>query len=175
MTHQFGDAVVGRARNASLSDAELLRRAKRALDAMAFVGFYEDLARDFWRLRQEIFADVVDVPYVHPFAFWLGAWLSTPRTRVRKFAAREDRDSRAYQRMLAAQQLDYELYNYAVQRFKPTLRLYDSYFAFACANALPIIVGAAAALALALALRKAWQWYEWKRRRTTNVINVKRL
>lgn len=76
-TWMLGDTLFADARNRSLSDDELLARAKRALDEMAFVGFYDDLAADFLGLWRTVFRHV-DIPLFFPWLF-----CSAPMSRVR--------------------------------------------------------------------------------------------
>ncbi|CAE8615563.1 unnamed protein product [Polarella glacialis] len=105
----------------------VLAKAKQALEEAAFVGFYEALNVDFWALKESIFPSV-QLPRYIPAAFWLGTWLSLPRLRVLKFSARLSDD--ALDSIRQHLDLDLELYEWALKRFKPELVLYTSYRSF---------------------------------------------
>jgi hypothetical protein len=129
-----------------VDDAALLRRAKQTLDQCEFVGFYEHLAYDFGRLRDTLLRNVY-IPFHFPWLFWLGALIATPRTLVRKFAERESSATLTRVRRLVA--LDQQLFDYAVAKHRPSLRLYNSYAEFALAYA-PHAIVALALIALIL-------------------------
>jgi hypothetical protein len=159
-TWMLGDSLFADARNRSLSDDELLARAKRALDEMAFVGFYDDLAADFLGLWRTVFRNV-DIPPLFPWLFWLGAFVARPRVEVRKFTQRaRSFDARFVPFIERAVSLDQQLYDYAVARFKcGRLPMYDGYFEWAFATlALPLAVLCVACVGGVALMR-------WRRRR----------
>ncbi|CAE8637082.1 unnamed protein product [Polarella glacialis] len=126
MTWQLGGDQHCASRSAADAN-EVLARAKQALEEAAFVGFYETLDADFWALKENIFPGV-QLPRYVPAAFWLGAWLSLPRLRVLKFSAGLSDD--ALDCIRQHLDLDLELYEWALKRFKPDLVLYTSYRGF---------------------------------------------
>lgn len=160
MVYQLGDQIWYQYRNHSLSDDQLLMQAKdtlqtgtlcngrffcifhffvfvclfvlRILLAADYVGFYEDLPVDFWHVHTHILSDMY-IPFQFPAIFEVGAFLCTPRIVVRKFAAREN--NATLQRLRRWLTIDQQLYDFARQRWKPSLRLYHSYAEFALANA----------------------------------------
>ncbi|CAE8595848.1 unnamed protein product [Polarella glacialis] len=126
MTWQLGGDQHCASRSAADAN-EVLARAKQALEEAAFVGFYETLDADFWALKENIFPGV-QLPRYVPAAFWLGAWLSLPRLRVLKFSAGLSDD--ALDCIRQHLDLDLELYEWPLKRFKPDLVLFTSYRGF---------------------------------------------
>merc|ERR1712107_77724 len=124
MTWQLGDQQHCSERG-NLSDEEVLARAKRTVKDAAFVGFYESLDTDFWRLKQNVFPNVRLASYI-PFTFWFGTLLSIPRLRVTKFSHKLSATEISI--LEEHNKLDIALYEWARQRFKPELVLYSSYF-----------------------------------------------
>jgi hypothetical protein len=122
MTWQLGDMLNINER--TLSEVQALERAKEALHAMDFVGFYEDLSYDFKRLRRELFANL----RIHPFfpaLFKFGALITVHRRRVRKYARTLTPAELAIVR--EANSSDIELYDYARAMQGRHQALHDSY------------------------------------------------
>lgn len=133
MTWQLGGPGYGSPyRDASITDAEVLARAKRALDAIDFIGFYELLPTSFWGLWTTVFAHST-VPAFYPVMYLVGTWLGAARLAVSRFASEYPPDIVAD--VTAANQLDLQLYEYAQQITGRSITMYTSYRAFWAANA----------------------------------------
>lgn len=150
-----------------LSPETALARAKARLREMAFIGFYEDLAVDFQALRRTVFPHV-EVPWYFPAFFVLGTWVSLPRLRVRKYAARLSESERALVRPWL--DLDLELYDFARQLAGKDFAMFDSYDAWVAAHwwlLLAIALGPPLALYLCVFLlrRLGRGWDAWRARR----------
>lgn len=145
MTYQLGDHhhCAGAMPKAPLSrihppeNSEVLARAKRTLEEADFVGFYETLPTDFWELREHFFLNV-QLPYYVPFFFWIATYLALPRLRVLKFSAQMTQEE--LWDIRGKLQLDLELWEWALQRFKPDLVLYPSYRSFYLAQLPGVLV-----------------------------------
>ena len=130
MTWQLGDQQHHRRRDKHTVDAagrvggeRALARAKEALLAAEFVGFYETLDDDFWTLWRDspIFSNVRHLSQLLPFAFWVGTLAGRPRLRVRKYTdqlSAADRDA-----LQLHNDLDVRLFDWARARFRPTLKV----------------------------------------------------
>mmetsp|Transcript_60266 Transcript_60266/g.132486 ORF Transcript_60266/g.132486 Transcript_60266/m.132486 type:complete len:386 (+) Transcript_60266:160-1317(+) len=136
MTWQLGDQQHCGVRS-NISGEEVLGKAKEAIENADFVGFYESLDTDFWRLKDEIFPHVVLARYV-PYAFWIGTMLSVPRLRVLKFSQRLTAEE--LEDISKANKLDLELYDWALKTYNPDLVLYPSYAKFVLAHVPALVV-----------------------------------
>jgi len=134
-----------------INEEEVLERAKVAIMEADFVGFYESLDSDFWRLKDAIFPHV-KLPYYIPFAFWIGTWLSVPRLRVLKFS--QYLSAKELEVIRAANKLDMELYKWAVRHYNPRLVLYANYGEFFFAHGFLFV---AAAFMFAACCLRAWR------------------
>ena len=134
MTWQYGAQMHINYRN--ISDKEVLERAKREIDRMDFVGFYENLGPDFWELRKIIFPDT-EVPLVYPLAFYLGCIIGSPRFRVSKYSKLVDDET--LNLVFKHVNLDMELYQYAMDKFNKNYRFYDNYMQYAMHNLFTIL------------------------------------
>jgi len=111
----------------NLSNAEVLVRAKQSLRSAAFVGFYETLHDDFWRLKMEVLSEF-SIPNYIPYAFWLGTLVGLPRLKVLRYSAHmAPGELKSLHELLS---LDMDLYSWAREHFKPDLVLYQNYSAF---------------------------------------------
>jgi hypothetical protein len=108
MTWQLG--YYARTENRSISEVEVLKRAKKQLTGMAFMGFYEDLLFDFPRLWREVFPHY-KVPWIFPAIFMLGTLIGYPRLKTAKYAAALTVEELACVRQ--ANLLDIQLYAWA--------------------------------------------------------------
>ena len=134
MVYQYGDQLHIDYR--SLSGEEALERAKRELDKMDFVGFYENLGPDFWHIHKTIFGDTI-VPDVYPWAFYLGCIIGSPRFRVAKYTKLVD--EKTMERVREVNRLDLELYEYARQKFHQDYSLYNNYIEYSLDNIFTIL------------------------------------
>ena len=125
MAWQLGDQQHCRWR-AQLTDAELLSRAKKTLETADLVGFYATLDQDFWHLWRHFFPTTHSwlTSYV-PFAFWIGTRLSIPRLQVLKYTSMTSQEDLS--KIRGYNELDFALYEWAIERFRPGLRLYSGY------------------------------------------------
>jgi len=105
---------------------ELLTRAKQTVERAEFVGFYEALEDDFWRLKEQMFPGS---PWFSPFAFWWGAYMCLPRLRVKRYSSYQ-MNSIDLERLKRQNELDMQLYEWARKRYKPDLKVYDTYSEF---------------------------------------------
>mmetsp|Transcript_38724 Transcript_38724/g.82374 ORF Transcript_38724/g.82374 Transcript_38724/m.82374 type:complete len:375 (+) Transcript_38724:98-1222(+) len=126
MTWQFGDQQHCSVRSNITAD-EVLANAKRTLLDADFVGFYETLDTDFWRLKRELFPRP-NVAFYLPLLFRFRSLLSLPRLRVMRFSQSQSKEDLEVIR--EANQLDLALYEWARERFRPNLVLYESYSGF---------------------------------------------
>jgi hypothetical protein len=122
MTWQLGDTLDKAHR--TLSGEEALRRAKATLQAMDFIGYYEELLVDSRTVRRTLFNDLSVNPFF-PRLFELGAVLTRHRQRVRKYASTLDPDDLALVRDRNA--LDIELYAHARSLSGRGTAIHDTY------------------------------------------------
>jgi len=135
LTYQLGDQMHFLSRNSTPEQA--LARAKANLERMEFVGFYENLAHDFWKLKTSVFKDV-SVPFVFPWAYWLGTVVGYPRMRVLKY--QHQMDSQMLKQLDNITNLDMEIYNWARKRFHQDYNLYPTFTDFLKDHILPICI-----------------------------------
>ena len=139
VTWQLGDQQNCLLRNSTLTNTELLEKAKDSLQAADFVGFYETLDTDFWSLKQQLFPEVYHrAGSVVPLAFWFGTVLALPRIRVTKYAALWGESE--VMKVRAVNHLDVKLFEWAWAKFRPGVKLYPSYTAFMQDNALQVML-----------------------------------
>lgn len=122
MTWQLGDHLHRDHR--TMTGEQALERAKKALEQLDFVGFFEQLPRDFPGLKRSIFSHA-RVPFIYPLLFQLGARLTVHRRRIRRHAARVTPEELAV--VKRCNHLDIELYRYAARRFGLRAPIYDNY------------------------------------------------
>lgn len=131
------------------TDAELLERAKQALEEMDFVGFFEDVYEDFDRLHAVVLPHA-RMPWPWRLHFLVGVVLGSARLRVRKYATWYKPSD--VEQVAAHNQLDLQLYNWALDRFGADKLFFDSFSAFLWANlhkaALVVLVAASALMLL---------------------------
>jgi len=132
MTWQLGDRMHIDYR--SRSEQEALDQAKRFLDQMDFVGFYENLGHDFHTVQRDLLHEHLSLPSV---VYWLGTLVGSARLKVLKYSQIVDPET-----LHAVEQLnllDLELYEWARDRFKQPYTLYDSYRAYVYDHLLSLI------------------------------------
>jgi hypothetical protein len=127
MTWQLGGPSYGPQYRDSVDPEAVLQRAKRAIDEMAFVGFYETMLEDFWRLWSTVFSDS-SVPGIYPWAYMIGTLISAPRRTVARLSAQVD--PHILQQLRELNQMDMELYEYAMGKAGKSIELFDSYWEF---------------------------------------------
>lgn len=142
---QLGDQQHCEARNTSLSNGELLARAKQTIMDAEFVGFYETLQEDFWRLKQTFFRDV-SVPFYIPLAFWFATVIASPRLVSLKYTSELSKPQMKV--MMEQNALDIQLWEWARARYRPNLVLYPNYEAWMRDHTLDLLAAAAVSLAL---------------------------
>jgi hypothetical protein len=132
MVRQYGNDLF----NKTVND-EILENAKKTLEKMDFVGFYENLQNDFPRLRKEIFPNV-QIRWIYPFTYLLGAYIAYPWTRVLKFSSVMTEEEKKL--VTAYNEYDLHLYNWALKKFSPKLHLYQSFKEFFAFFLIPLML-----------------------------------
>ena len=122
MTYQLG-CYMHFQRRAECPPHVALARAKRWIDNMTYVAFYEDYMHDWPQLRRKVFYDV-QVAEFFPAMFLVGLWLSYPKLRSRLRTAHLTPRQKAI--VANATYLDVQLYQYALARHNKTFVMYDS-------------------------------------------------
>ena len=114
MTYQLGNIMYAFQRNVKPEVA--VERGKKFLDAMDFIGFYEDWNTDFHRLKKEIFHDLdrdgtTWLQWFRQEIFYIGTIVSRNRMRTFKYSGAVYGESRKL--MEEATKYDMEIYKYA--------------------------------------------------------------
>ena len=162
MTWQLGHHMHARHRNISAADALAQAKAFLTSEEMAFVGFFDDMLRDFPRLARTVFPHARG-SWLYSLFYQLGAVFGFPRMRTLKYAQHLSAGDRAA--VEEANELDMELYDWARQHFgKQHLVMHESYAAFALAFAPYVVVGGAAVTFTVQWCCLAGRWGQGKKR-----------
>jgi hypothetical protein len=108
---------------------ELLNRAKDTIRTSEFIGFYETLPSSFYRLwRHSDLYVPIRRSWILPPLFYMISLFSLPRLRTLKYSARLTEEE---WRVLAEwNDLDLELWDWAVNEYRGDMVLYHSYGSF---------------------------------------------
>jgi len=136
---------------------ELLLRAKEAISSAEFLGFYETLPSDFWRLWTGTnLYDPESRAWALPALFYVGSLFSIPRLRTLKYTAALGAEEVGV--LEKYNDLDMELWEWAVRTYRKDLVMYSSYSDFVAAGIFAlfrlIVVVGAVLFCVRLALRR---------------------
>jgi hypothetical protein len=112
-------------KNLALDLNTVLDMAKSNLNNMVFVGFFEFLGDDFDKLHDKVFSHVTS-PYVYRWFFNLGTFFTKYRLRVKRYSSKLSSDELNLLKSFC--EYDLKLYEWALKKYHPDEKLYDSMF-----------------------------------------------